>query len=508
MSERNLWRPSTALFFTLPVFFAAILAAGMGEGTVVSLLNDGATDLLWARHQLEHGLALNGHWSNSLGTTHPGPMYLYTMMLGGVLARTAGVSFDVGAFALLMMVTGWIVALTATAVGRASGRLRNAWAVFLAAWVVALAPVTDPDAGWPRIGWPTWGGMSPAWLLAAVVVGGWLLTGTWRYRHAFVWLMTGLAVQQYLPAIGFTIPVVAVSLWQVFRRRSGRPGAIDLVAVAAGWGPLVLRAVLQGPAVFLPTRILGDHTAGDNTLADGAATVGFHLFGIPGPVAVATHVVVAVAAAAMVLMSPGRRRLSLIVFFVSIAGLAQQLIVWPAPVNRYQSAWVTVIAAYALGLALVHWLPRALSRVLLGTAAVFVVTMFLTTSHDPVPLLPSDEFAVRIAGQRVAELVEPGSRVAVYIDQDVWDAGQASVNVLVNAGLDVCVVGREDLAPLSCRDERTIRLVVREALPADPVFLRSGIVIGGVPLTLLRATSDAELPVVDPSRTGHPNTWR
>lgn len=101
---KNLWRWINSGYF-LAVSTLFLLGANFYRYSTKTILNtthdDFAVDMLRARYEAYNGLDLVGHYSRTLGGTHPGPIYDWLLVLSNYTSKYWGMQPNIAAFYIL-----------------------------------------------------------------------------------------------------------------------------------------------------------------------------------------------------------------------------------------------------------------------------------------------------------------------------------------------------------------------------------------------------------------------
>ena len=359
--------------------------------------DDGTVDVNWAHVWADQGFRLNGHWSFTLTGFHPGPWYMATLTVGGKLASTLLGASSFASGSAIAIAFGYAVMLIAAALilGASFASVRLAW-IGLALFVLSSLRL-DGTNTWHHATFaiPTWPG---SWFAASMLLNFTAAVALARKRSfagVVAVTVSGLSAQLYLTfwPVAFAVGGWAVASLFSRPRTSSRAFGMFLVGSIMGWGPLIARAVLHGPAVFLPPLARVDHEGYGLRLAEGIRTVAFHApFGSTVVAVLLWAGIIAVATLA------ARRRTvrltaAVVLAFAALA-LFQQLILFPGPVTMYQTNWVELFLAGCMALGLHVFLSSVSSQAIRGVvtgvlALATVAGVYHGVSVGSIPRSPS-----------------------------------------------------------------------------------------------------------------------
>ena len=389
---------------------------------------DSAVEMFFPYWQSRHGLELAGHYSWTLQTFHPGPLYPWLSVLGGSLSSAAlgspwfawGAWLAVAAAVVVAYTTAWIIARTIV-------RPAVADTAFAAIIVWAL---TRGDGEWfshITLNTPHWGPtLSPPFALLAIVTTWKALRHPSPGTHAGALLSTGLLAQTTIgvtPLAATLALLVIVGMFQ--RRRARRHLAAATAAAVAGWWWVLARAATEGPLFFLPPAGTSPVQPGLDGGSDpisaqwAARAVSEHTGVHPAAAAVIT--------AGLLVVARLRRRRSetLLAAVVAAIGWGQIFLLFPQRFTAYQSAWVEPVWVGGVVMAVAVLAGRsalmrrlAPSRRLCSAAAGLAFAAYLAAPGNLDPAralnLPYEAFPAEVF-ERVATAVTADGKTATLV---------------------------------------------------------------------------------------------
>jgi hypothetical protein len=305
---------------------------------------DSAVEMFYPYWQSQHGLELGGHYSWTLQTFHPGPLYPWVSVLGGASASVTfggawfawGAWLAVVAVSVLAYAAGWRVTRTLVA-----APLADLAAITLAAWMLLH------DGGdWfshVTLNTPHWGpSLSPPFA-ALAIVSTWKTVRVPNGRSAALALLsTGLLAQTTIGVTPLAAVLSVLVVTALVTVRSGRAFVIAGSGAVAGWWWFVARAVSEGPLFMLPPAGASPVQPGLDA-SDDPVDIEFAFRAITEHTGL-HPVVAALVTAAILLLAVrrlrGRRRELVLVVVLVLTGWGQIFLLYPQRYTAYQSAWV------------------------------------------------------------------------------------------------------------------------------------------------------------------------
>lgn len=305
---------------------------------------DSAVEMFYSYWQSQHGLELRGHYSWTLQTFHPGPLYPWVSALGGSAAAVTlggawfawGAWFAVVVASVFAYTAAWQIIRTLV-----TPPLADLAGVALVAWMLL-----NGEGDWfshVTLNTPHWGpSLSPPFSALAVAATWKVLRDTNGWGGAVALLSTGLLAQTTIgvtPLAGVLSLLVIAAL---VRRCDRRSLMLAAGGAAVGWWWFPARALAEGLLFMFPSAgtspVQPGLDSGDDPISIRYAfrAVTEHTGLHPTLAALVTAFFLALAVHRL-----RRRRFELaLVVALVLTGWAQILLLYPQQYTAYQSAWV------------------------------------------------------------------------------------------------------------------------------------------------------------------------
>lgn len=470
-----------ALLVTLAVtFLVSLLLRVFDYRFTTTFTDDFAVDLLWAETQLRDGIQLHGHFSRTLAHFHPGPTYMWVLVASTWFAETSGaLSPDVMAYLLMTVAVVALAGLSAYIAAKASGRRAVGYGIILMLSVWQLLPMTEEN--WlhsARIGAMVWAPYLMPWVALLVVVSAVALAAGWRWGPGWATAGSYLAISIYLPYAPIGVPVLIAASVLAYRRRRDRAVLRSYLLATLPGVPLFARLVTEGPLFWVPLDPVLDQASRYNPETAGyhfdqaIEGVGIHL-GVPGWVGLtgAALTVIYLAVSAVRAFRTGNMShgsVCTVVAVFIVYAFAQMVLVFPSPLQYYQSSWVEPAYLAALGTAV----ALLAARIPYGTAALLTTTAIamLALSFAPaaanVRLAVFDVAVIDDAITTASSKIPKGTSVILRESGDMYESVSVMLRAFAKEGFEVCLErDRADLRPFVCASGAD-GLVV-EIIPGD-----------------------------------------
>jgi hypothetical protein len=473
--------------------------------------DDFAVDMLRARYEMINGLEFGGHYSRTLGGTHPGPIYDWLLVVSNYIAKTLGHQALEVTFYVLTTFNILIVSLTIKVIWTyfSPARAKVFMLIFLL-WQ-SINYTGDTNFGQSgelnflnggKLGSPLWPPyLSPyLFLFFLVSLHAYLKVGKKALNYLLPSLI--LAAQMYLPYLYTTIPLYLflVILLLLKKEISYRNFGVLLSIFLAS--PLLYRLISEGVSFLKPNQLTMDQMEryfGSNSgwQPSKGNFVFEKLYGLP----IMAILILYLAIIVTIKLKNKEKNLifgkisfheSYIVLFVIMLGILQIYLIYPSQIGIYQFNWVVFYTIFALSISLTSLFKKTELNIieLISQAGIILILMasILSTNLlklDPARSIMSNKESQAAVANFAKHLKNEGiNNISITVNSEenyglssslYWEVAPIIWSLEVN-GIEACLTQpRDDLSMYVCREENEnsyiVERVERENLQAEHSYI-------------------------------------
>ena len=466
------------------------------KGELNTTHDDFAVDLLRSRYEMVHGLKLEGHFSRTLGGTHPGPIYDWLLVFGNFLSSHFNIQAIVATFYLLTLFNIIIIALCVRVIWFTHGIVAaKVFLLLLLLWesIDFLGGTSFGQAGelnflnGGKLGSPLWPPYISPYLFLFFLVS---LHGYFKNKEkTLIYLLPSmiLASLMYLPFLYLLLPLYLVVVINLFLKKEISLRSKSLILSLILLLPILYRLLNEGIRFLKPNQLTLDQMKryfGDNSgwHPSKGSFVLEKLYGLP----LWGVILFNLSLLTLAYLSRGKEYKGLpwlkiteykLITLITITGLLEIYLLYPSQIGIYQFNWVVFYSIFALAIMIAKFLDKSSSKKIgFVTTILVVITLSLSLfSNNLLKLEPSravmsNEKTLKVEKKLIAYLSEKGVKsISLTVNSEenynlssslYWEVAPL-VWELTSYGVKVCLTQpREDLAMYNCKEKIKYNLIL------------------------------------------------
>lgn len=442
--------------------FAWVTYRSLPTRLAYTTLEDYSVDLVWAQQQLTHGIEWHGHFSRTLDSFHPGPLYLWILVVATWLSNLTGwFTPELGGYYLLTYSAVLFSAAAVFTLTKASRKPAVGYGVAIALAIAQYPTASDAQHySSARIGGWLWAPYLMPWVMLLLLCTAVTLALQWRWAPAWASAAALLASQVYLVYAVIAVPVFFFAAFAAYKNRTDRRARLAYLSSGIFAIPYLVRLVTEGPLFWVPRRYSldgstrFDYSAPGFHFENGLQSLQLHS-GLPGLVAL----VLALAALVLFLVFGVRRQEHRRVLFTLAAilalGVLQILFLYPSPLQNYQTNWTEpawqALVGGSVALAAYRFRPSRIALPFIASLALLGMLVF-SHNYDPARSISQNndyQSAISAVKQRAGEMP-----VRVMDGRGLPGTIVVLTRTLRAMGVDACHTNvQRDIAPMICPSE-------------------------------------------------------
>ena len=458
--------------------------------------DDFAVDMLRARYEMINGLEFGGHYSRTLGGTHPGPIYDWLLVLSNYIAEIFKLQALEVSFYVLTTFSILIVSLIVKVIWSYLGPSRAK--IFLLVFLLWQSVNYNGDTNFGQSGelnflnggklgsplWPPY--LSPyLFLFFLVSLHAYLKVGKKALNYLLPSLI--LAAQMYLPYLYITIPIYLFLVIFLLIKKEINYRNFGLLLSIFLASPLVYRLISERVSFLKPNQLTMDQMEryfGSNSgwQPSKGSFVFEKLYGLP----IIAILILYLGIIVTIRLKSREKSLifdkkcfheSYLVMLVIILGLLQIYLIYPSQIGIYQFNWVVFYTIFAISISLSLVLTKArLNKIeLISQVLIVLILMASLLSTNLLKLEPARSIMSNSESQVAVanfanELKSEGTKnISLTMKSEenyglssslYWEVAPIIWSLEVN-GIEACLTQpRDDLSMYVCKDENQKSYIV------------------------------------------------
>jgi hypothetical protein len=458
--------------------------------------DDFAVDMLRARYEMINGLEFGGHYSRTLGGTHPGPIYDWLLVLSNYFAKTFELQALEVAFYILTTFNILIIVLVVKVIWSYFSPTRAK--IFMLIFLLWQSVNYNGNTNFGQSGelnflnggklgsplWPPY--LSPyLFLFFLVSLHAYLKVG----KKALIYLLPSLvlAAQMYLPYLYITIPVYLFLVIFLLLKKEINYRNIGVLLSIFLASPLLYRLISEGVSFLKPNQLTMDQMEryfGSNSgwQPSKGSFVFEKLYGLPIMAILILYLGIIVtirlkSKEKSLIFAKKSFNESYLVMLVMILGLLQIYLIYPSQIGIYQFNWVVFYTIFALSISLSSLFKKTefkkIELISQGWIVLILIASILSTNLlklDPArSVMSNEESQVTVANFAYGLRNEGIEKISVTVNSEenyglssslYWEVAPIIWTLEVN-GIEACLTQlRDDLSMYVCRDQNQDSYIV------------------------------------------------
>lgn len=458
--------------------------------------DDFAVDMLRARYEMINGLEFGGHYSRTLGGTHPGPIYDWLLVLSNYIAEVFTLQALEVSFYVLTTFNIFILGLIIKVIWSYFSPARaKVFMILFILWqsIYYTGGVNFGESGelnflnGGKLGSPLWPPyLSPyLFLLFLVSLHAYLKVGRTALKYLLPSLI--LAAQMYLPYFYITIPIyLSLIVFLLLKKEINYRNYGLLLSVFLSL-PLICRLISEGVSFLKPNQLTLDQMERYFGYNNGwqpskGSFVLEKLYGLPISAIILLCLIIVVTIRLKIkekslIFNKKTYYESYLVAFILALGLLQIYLVYPSQIGIYQFNWIVFYTIFALSISLSSRIKKGKSNKIevISQAGIVVILMASIFSSnllklDPVRSIMSNKesqvavanFAKKLENQGVKNIsLTVNSEENYGLSSSLyWEVAPVIWSLGIN-GIEACLTQpREDLSMYECRKENKNKYIL------------------------------------------------